>query len=80
MTIDIMQPAIQSLELEGLLSFFGQFSVSHYLPLFFSSQVYIIQSLSIGNPNAAAHVAVDLQCWSLQSNNTMQHNTDIIKF
>ena len=41
------------------------FSVLQYLSYFISSKVGpIIQSLCVGNPKTAAHVATDLQCWS----------------
>jgi len=56
----------------GIFFLLWPFSVSHYLSIVFSSKVYSV--LRLGNPKAAAHVAVDLQCWSLQSSNTIQYN------
>ena len=53
----------------GILFFFlWPFSVLHFLSKVFSSKVYsvLICSLrSVCNPKATAHVAVDLQWWSL---------------
>jgi len=41
------------------------FVVAHYLYQVFISKTCSVSVFRLGNPKAAAHVAVDLQCWSL---------------
>ena len=41
------------------------FSVTCYLSLGFSSLVSFCTWFRLGDPKAGAHVAVDLQCWTL---------------
>jgi len=49
----------------GILFLLWPFSVACYLSLGLSYKVSSVLVFSLGNSKAAAHVAVDLQCWTL---------------
>ena len=59
----LCEDAVQSLGLEGFFFLLSPFSVSCNLSLGCSSNISSVLVHSLGNSKAAAHVAVDLQCW-----------------
>jgi len=57
----------------GMFFLLWPFSVTCYLSLGFKvGSVPRVHSFRLGNPKAAAHVAVDLQCWFTVSINRIE--------
>ena len=59
--LDVGLLLVQSLGLEGFFLALALF----YLFLHFSSNLKVSSVHTLGNSKAAAHVCVDLQCWTL---------------
>jgi len=62
---NIRLPVVQSLGLEGFFFLLWPVSVTCYLSLGFKVSSVPCTKFRLSNSKAAAHVAVDLQCWTL---------------